>query len=53
MHEEAHCYDFQDELEGENVTENLADLLESLVVGSLVISIVVVTNGEQDRVKED
>ena len=53
MNDETHCYDFKKELKGENVTENLADLLQCLVVRRLVIPIFIITDRKDKWVKED
>ena len=53
MHKEAHRDDFENELEYENVTEDGADLLKSLVVFRLVISIAEISACQHERVKKD
>lgn len=50
---EAHCYDFQNKLNDENVTENGADLLQFNVIFGLTVPIVVVGDSKDHGVEKD
>lgn len=52
MDHKTHGNHFENELEYENVTENLANLLKTLIVIRFIVSIAVVSHCKSERVHE-